>query len=161
MIAVMDDSVFKARAGIADGFEFINGYLILAMWLVWGVSRAFFPQAETVFFGWAFASTLMYGFKFLVPLLRSDYQLIFKQDFLMFQQGEAVLWTLPYQDLSHIGTEKLAGTGTKLVPLVEEVYVYTHGDEKFLIPPHVFGLHDIESIQREIELRRFGGFSSL
>lgn len=154
MLDVMDDSVFKARAGIADGFEFINGYLILAMWAVWGVSKAFFPQAETVFLGWAFASTFLYGFKYFVPLLRSDYQLIFKDDFLMFQQGEAVLWTLPYRELSHIGTEKVAGTGTKLTPFIEEIYVYTHGEEKFLIPPHVFELDEIEGIQREIEVRR-------
>lgn len=154
MIAVMDDSVFKARAGIADGFEFINGYLIVAMWVVWGVSKAFFPQAEVVFFGWAFASTLLYGFKYLVPLFRSDYQLIFKDDFLMFQQGDAVLWTLPYENLSHIGAEKLNHSGTKFVPLIEELFVYTHSNEKFLIPPYVFELDDVNAIQREIEIRK-------
>ncbi len=153
MITVMDDSIFKARTHERNGFEFVNGQLVMILWSVYVLSALCLPELELVSFSWASASSFLYVLRRLIPLFRSDYELIFKDSMLVMKDGDAVMWSVSYQDLSHIDKEVVAGTGTVLTPLIEETFIYTHGEDKFLLPNGAFDSYEIEAIQLEITRR--------
>lgn len=150
----MNDTVFKARSDTQQCYEFLNGYLILAMWAGCGLSLVLIPEVTVVFFSWAFVTSVIYVLKSIICALRSNYQLSFKEDLLLFQQGDAVLWTLPYARVSHIGKEPIDPSSSKFGSFAEQLFVYTTGEEKYLLPQDVFESSEIEAIQHEIELRK-------
>lgn len=114
--------------------------------LLYVCSYFFYEKLEPVLFGVLGGALILKVIEFLLPGNSKKY-LIFGKENIVFGSDDCTYWHVNYNNISHIGSEKVTGFDPVYFNMPDHVFLYTLNNDKFLLN---FSEDQLNKIKAEI-----------
>ena len=106
--------------------------VIACMFLLYLWSYFFYDKIEPMLLGFLVGALIYKAIEFLLPVNSKKY-LTFGKENIVYGSDDCTYWHVSYKNISHIGSEKVAGFDPEYFNMPDHVFLYTLNNDKFLL----------------------------